>query len=131
MSTVAALALVVATVSLVMYLALPTMERARVLAVEILSGSVAGMPMSLEFRRLTVYQGFLWQYLNMMFFNVFGALVMWGVAVHVEGSIRWIAYATLVFHGLAAVQWLGAAAIAILYLRSKLREQERGSSPTR
>ena len=70
MSTDAALALVVATISLVMFLALSTMDKAKTLAVEILTGSVAGMPMSLEFRRLAVFQGFLWNYLNMMFFNL-------------------------------------------------------------
>ena len=53
------------------------------------------------------------------------AIVMWGLADHVEGSTRWVVHATLVFHGFAAVQWLGAAVIAILYILGKLREQER------
>lgn len=124
MSTAAALALIVATVSLVMFLALPTMQKAKVLAAEILNGSVAGMPVTLEFRRIAIFQAFLWHYLNMALLNLFGALVMWCVANQVEEGIRLVAYAALVFHGFAAVQWLGASVIAILYLLGKLRERE-------
>jgi hypothetical protein len=61
----------------------------------------------------------------MAFLNLFNAVVMWGVAGSVaDSSIRWMAHAALLFHGIAAVSWLGSTFIGVRYVLGQLRKAE-------
>ena len=125
MSTAAALALILATMSLIVHLAFLAMTKLRDQNLEIITGVFDGMPMSLEDRRMALIMGPTWIYVNMAILNAFFAMAMWAVAVHVErADVRWIAYAALVFHGAAALNWLGNLVIGTSYVLRKLREQE-------
>jgi len=126
MSTVAALALILTTMSLIVHFAMLAMGKLKTDLREIITGVFDGMPMSLEDRRMWLIAGPTWIYANMAILNAFFAMVMWGVAVNVERTdVRWIAYAALVFHGFAAINWLGNLFIGTSYALRKLREQER------
>ncbi|MBT8467157.1 MAG: hypothetical protein KJN97_00300 [Deltaproteobacteria bacterium] len=125
MSTVAALALILTTMSLIVHFAMLAMGKLRTQNLEIITGVFDGMPMSLEDRRMALIMGPTWIYVNMAILNAFFAMAMWAVAVHVERTdVRWIAYAALVFHGVAALNWLGNLVIGTSYVLRKLREQE-------
>lgn len=124
MMNLAALARVVATISITMALAQSSIEKAKDQATEILTGTTKwGGALSHDARRLYIFQGFLWTFLNMMLLNLINALVLYGVAETLGDSpVRWIVFAGLAFNDLAAVQWLMNTPVAIHWLNSKIRE---------
>ena len=126
MSTTAALALIATTVFTACFLGLSTIDKCTQRAGQILNGVQDGVPISMDYRKILVFQSFVPPMANMLFLNVFDAIVMLGVACSVgpDSMVRWMAYATLIFHGAAALQWLGNASISVAFFFSLQRKVE-------
>ena len=123
MSDSTALSIILAAMIASTYVGIWTGDKLAKRAIEIVTGVASGVRLSTSDRWMIVYNIVVPACIALWALSIIDALAMYYIADAVgESRVRYLAYATAVLSGAAALQWLAGIPVALFYFKSVLNE---------